>query len=254
VLADARREALDVYRSFARGELALTLRQDGCAADSSTARSERAPAIDQRGTPIEAPSWAAVGLLSLLDVTRCPGRTGDVEHQRCIELLERAIAERSPLAVGPVLDRYLRNLDRVALLRRGSPISAVADRRSSWLDVALDAPHSPVEFIPLSIFTRRFFRHDLPALIGSPTAVDAFHYHRENDKATELRELHADLAACAVRFQYFIDASGLTEIVLDRAAIGRAESAFAAALFCRYNGIRHATLDGVPISLGAGSG
>jgi hypothetical protein len=174
------------------------------------------------------------------------------EQLECFEMLVQAIEDDRPVPFGAVLERFFRGLRRVDLSTQSAPIPRNRLGCTEWVDLALDAPRSPVQFIPVSVFTRRYFREELPKVVAADafefeSEVDSFHYHRENDKAVYLRERFPEFAETPMGFQYFIDSSGLTEIVIDSDSLGWSESVFAAALFCRYNGIPDAMLDGLPV-------
>ncbi len=247
-----RSEALEAYRSFALGEAALDLRRpidnDETIARWSQSRGETAPTGGSQ--TLDAPTLKTPDRLSLPLDDEAPA-TGSSPVERFGPLLQAMEQDRRAPA-GAVLDRFLRNLNCVRLITQNAPFPG--DRRgcTEWIDLALDAPDSPVQFIPLSVFTRRYFLEELPRVVAVDTqepefALDSFHYHRENDKALHLRERFPDLASTPVGFQYFIDAYGLTEIVIARESLGWSESVFAAALFCRYNGIPDALIDGLPV-------
>jgi hypothetical protein len=148
-----------------------------------------------------------------------------------------------------------------------SPLDATLFAEGQWIDVALSATPAPLgkppfcwpdagtRLIPFSIFTHRFFRDELPGLISCVDGAlpfprnrsDSFYLHPENNQAIALRERFPQLRQCRLGFQYYIDPSGLAEIVLEAPTISRSQLVFAARLFCLQNSIQKATLDGTRI-------
>jgi hypothetical protein len=179
---------------------------------------------------------------------------GSLVHMR------RCLEHRGLRAVRELHPRVLRDMGTLRFSILEPPAicgAALACPRgqTQWLDVGLlHRPREPVRLIPLSVFTRRFFYDDMPHFIDcmcvaeadepSPVRGDRFYYHPENDQAIELRERFPQLAAWGPRFQYFIDESGLAELVIDSANLGRGEMCFAIKAFCLLNGVRRATLNG----------
>jgi len=113
-----------------------------------------------------------------------------------------------------------------------------------WADLAIDAPVAGFRLIPLSIFTRDFFRDTV--LGGGDHTTDLSRYHRENNKAPGLREKYPELTE-SLPFQYYVDESGLSEIVLDTRHLGWGEQFLAARLFALYSGLECAALEGIPL-------
>jgi hypothetical protein len=176
--------------------------------------------------------------------------------QRALRCLETS----RPVPLRAFLPRLFRDLDRVRLRAVESPVDLVEALENQWIDVGLVGSRGcRVRLIPFSVFTRRFFVGDLPAMLTSLASLtspgetercrgDDFYYHPENNKAISLKERCSKLRTVPFEFQYFVDETGLAEIVLDVPAIHRAHLSFAAKLFCLQNGIRRATLDGRRVS------
>jgi hypothetical protein len=222
-----------------------------------------------------------LGLILLLIAADCScrqlaSRTDDsaARTRRCLELALKALLRGRPLPARSILRHFFRAQGTVHLSTLEPPIPLPA-ARPQWLDlgmrccpgeaVALDSPEAGADFdaarvrlIPLSVFTRGFFRDVIPELLagtesaaesGAAAREDRFHYHPENDKMIALRERHPALRVEAERVQYFVDSSGLAEVVIDRPALGKRELLLAAKIFCLFNGVRSGTLDGGSIPL-----
>jgi hypothetical protein len=218
----------------------------------------------------EEPSSLAATVAGLLTLILEAGRPPrPLRLHRLLRLVEGAMDDpwRSRARLIPAL---LRELGPLRLRALESPLGGLLSRRcgGQWVDIGLLAcppqeegrrsahGSDEVRLIPFSIFTRSFFHETLPRLLEEwpaagaevsrlrPLGRDPCSYHPENDKAHVLRERHPLPAGVLPGFQYFVDASGLAEVILDRRRIGRREIAFAARLFCLLNRVRGATLDG----------
>ncbi len=165
-----------------------------------------------------------------------------------------------------VLEPFLRELAIIYLATTDAPWPHDESQFPQWLDFALRPALSeraaesvqpvrwPVQLIPLSVFTLRFFREVLPGLVevDAPDRVvspglDRFRYHPENDKRIVLLERHPELARAPFRFRYFVDSNGLAEVVLDSHSLGWRERIFAVRLFGLYNRVPDIVLDGILI-------
>jgi len=236
VPAKAREEALAAYRQFATGEVALGL------PEQERGHEESADDDVSSGAGASTPA-AAFRLYPFLDAEHFAGLAS--ERETCVELLDHAILEGHQTPVGSVLTTWLRTRGIVEFRQEQAP----GGQSDEWAELALSLPsdlpgRESLEIIPASVFTKRFFYgelHESFAVASSPRL------HPENDKLLFLREECLEFLEPPMRFQYFVDASGLAEIVIDRETIGRDECLFAAAVFTRYNGIPEATLDGVRV-------
>ena len=224
---------------------------------------------------------AAITTLDLLDVLLTPAfpRLADSSLKTICSLFEQRLRRGDVAVARRCVPYILRELGHLRLYAVGNPLMATERSfepspgyEEHWVDVGLlrslqAAPNGQdihleetVALIPFSVFTAEFFYGDLPDVLdeelgrdGEPVASgnmpplwrdDEFYYHPENDQAIPLRERHPQLREQAPAFQYFVDTTGLAEIVLDVPRIGRRALRFAAQLFCLRNGVRRATLDG----------
>ena len=143
-----------------------------------------------------------------------------------------------------------------------NPVSFSRETSHQWVDVGLAGPTGDdIRLIPLSIFTRSFFLTELPEIIAETSARlgsercrgDRFAYHPENDQALSLWERFPTLKKIPFQFQFFLDETGLAEIVIDAQAITREHVRFSAKLFCLQNEVRRAMLDGRRVSCAQGA-
>ena len=136
------------------------------------------------------------------------------------------------------------------------------EARNQWVDVGLaGTTGDAIRLIPLSIFTRRFFRDELPGIVSDASArlgtercgCDRFAYHPENNQAISLLERYPNLRRIPVTFQYFIDENGLAEIIIQAQEIRREHVRFAVRLFCLQNEVERAMLDDHRVSCAQGA-
>lgn len=211
--------------------------------------------------PLAAPSPALGAALNLLSFLLDPGYpTGEETVRGPLGRIQACLDSNRPVPARTFLPGVFRRMGPLELCIIENPVSFSLDLRSQWVDVGLPSSNGEdIRLVPFSIFTRTFFQDRLPAMMSrlcGPGAedwagIDRFYYHPENDQAIPLKERHPALGRSAVEFQYFIDESGLAEIVLDAAAIRRREVLFAARLFCLQNGVRSATLNGRRVACAA---
>ena len=205
---------------------------------------ERRP---QSGQPdMLPPAMTALGLAALLSA---PSLSLDAQELgRCLRYVLSAIGCRRPLPVGKLLRSVADSSGQLDLSVQETPC-ALYDESAieilvQWADLAIDAPVAGFRLIPLSIFTRDFFRDTV--LGGGDHTTDLSRYHRENNKAPGLREKYPELTE-SLPFQYYVDESGLSEIVLDTRHLGWGEQFLAARLFALYSGLECAALEGIPL-------
>ncbi len=123
-----------------------------------------------------------------------------------------------------------------------------------WIDVGLVSRRTDgsdeLPFVPMSVFTREFFRRELPHLArrwsgeGALSAVDPFYYHVENDRAHRLRRTAPEVVAGEPGFEFYVDENGCVELAIDRKELTRSDLIFAVRLFCVHVGLRSVTIDG----------
>ena len=193
---------------------------------------------------LQAPAITALGLAILLsDPAAAMGRE---QLRRCLRSLLSALGCRRPLPVGELLNCLGESLGRLELNLPNMPQTGLDDPEEQWVDLAVDRHATGFRLIPASVFTRSFFRRALRAS-GTPDSRDApACYHRENDKAPVLLELHPGLSG-DIDFEYYVDDSGLSEIVLDTEGLGWGEKFHAARIFALYSNLGRAALEGVPL-------
>jgi hypothetical protein len=204
---------------------------------------------------------AVSNTLRLLSVLLDPNLATPADKLRASLLRIHAwLATDRPVPLRAFLPKIFRAMAPLHLNVLQNPLAFSLDRREQWLDVGIIAPDDKnVRLIPFSVFTRNFFRKELPAMIARVTEEgsadwarrDSFYYHPENNQAIALQERYSALRSGPVGFQYFIDESGLAEIILDTKAIRRQEVLFASKLFCLQNRVRRATLNGRVVPLAA---
>jgi hypothetical protein len=194
---------------------------------------------------------ATLRLLSILLDSRLPAPEG--RRKRSIARLHRWIAENRPVPMRSFLPTIFRDMGALRLRSLENPLSFSTALRRHWVDVGLVvSSNDDVRLIPFSVFTRRFFQEEMPDLISSISGPggsdwprgDSFYYHPENDQAISLKERFPALCRLPTAFQYFVDESGLAEIVLEKRALRRRDLLLAAQLFCLQNRVRFARLDG----------
>ncbi|MBI4600974.1 MAG: hypothetical protein HY721_03350 [Planctomycetes bacterium] len=183
--------------------------------------------------------------------------------RRSLLRIRRWLAAREEVPLRGFLPRIFRDMGALRLCILENPLESsmpflYAGAGSQWIDIGLmNQAGEEVRLIPMSIFTRRFFHHEMPELMsriteqGEPVRRDDFCYHPENDQAISLKERFPQLRDSPAAFQYFIDCGGLAEIVIDVPFLRRPQVLFAARLFCLQNRIRSATLDGRRVSFTA---
>jgi hypothetical protein len=202
--------------------------------------------------------------LRLLSLLLDPGYPAP--HHKLKQSLERIhgwLRANKPVPARTFLRRIFSDMGAVRLCVLENPLAFSADLRRQWVDVGLRSlPGGSVRLIPISIFTRAFFQRELPELLSRIESVghlewslnfsrpvsDSFCYHPENNQAISLKERFPYLRRCPIDFRYYVDPSGLAEIVLDTPAIHHRQILFAVKLFCLQNRVRRAILDGRAVS------
>ena len=188
------------------------------------------------------PALTALGLTVMLSAPSL-----DLSREklsRCLRNVISAIGCRRPLPVGELLRAAIENRGQLDLSVQETPCNLRDETTVEWADLAIDAPIAGFRLIPVSIFTRSFFRKEV--LSGDDHLTDLSHYHRENDKAPILREEHPGLPE-SLHFEYYVDESGLSEIILDTGHLGWGEQFQAARIFALYSGLECAALEGIPL-------
>lgn len=146
----------------------------------------------------------------------------------------------------------------IGLLQRTGPRTTSRGPRKDGNDASRIVAHlggeDQVRLIPFSLFTRQFFRLELPRIMAelneeSWSSKDQFHYHPENNAAIRLREKRPSLQVVYPAFDYFIDDQGLAEIAIDVENLQFSEILFATRVFCLHNGVRQVTLNGNAVAL-----
>ena len=189
---------------------------------------------------LQPPAIAALGLAILLsDPAAAMGRE---PLRRCLRRLLSALGCRRPLPVGKLLNCLGESLGQLELNLPDMPRAGSDEPEEQWADLAVDRHATGFRLIPASVFTRSFFRRTLHA--SSRPAPSC--YHRENDKAPILLELYPGLSE-NIDFEYYVDESGLSEIVLDTESLGWDEKFHAARLFALYSNLDRAALEGIPL-------
>ena len=222
----------------------------------------------------------------LLDAAALPGIRG------CLEKVHGWLEEGKTVPLRRFLPRVFRDMGSLRLCVLENPLSFSSTSKEQWIDVGLcstraegdaesqddrgeggleEGPReswccrrTSMKIIPFSVFTRRFFKEELPAIISGISRVnesrpldsatgDRFYYHPENNQAILLKERFPALRDGPVDFSYYVDEAGLAEIVIEAPAIDRELLRFAAGLFCLLNGVRRATLDGIRVPVHASS-
>jgi len=204
---------------------------------------------------------AVSNILRLLALLLDPNHTAPADKLRASLLrIHGWLAADTPVPLRGFLPTIFRDMASLRLRVLENPLAFSLELREQWLDVGvISSDDENVRLIPFSIFTRNFFREELPAMIARITEAgtfnwargDSFYYHPENNQAISLKERYPSLRNCPLSFQYFIDESGLAEIILDTRVIRRQEVLFASKLFCLQNGVMRATLNGRRVSLAA---
>lgn len=192
--------------------------------------------------------------LKLLSFLLDPRHTAPRLKTRCALLrIKKHLDTGRPVPMRTFLPSLFRDLGTLRFKVLESPLEFSPAARDHWIDIGLTGmSYDEVRLTPLSIFTRRFFWSDLRDVVaekGDPLDLervrgDRFCYHPENDQSLSLRERFPLIARIPVRFQYFVDETGLAEIVFDSATLTRSHVRLAAKLFCLQNGVRRAMLDG----------
>lgn len=193
---------------------------------------------------LQAPAITALGLAILLsDPAAAMGRE---QLRRCLRSLLSALGCRRPLPVGELLNCLGESLGRLELNIPDTPRTGLDELEEQWVDLAVDRYATGFRLIPASVFTRSFFRRTLCENGTADSRADPACYHRENDKAPILLELHPGLSE-DIGFEYYVDDSGLSEIVLDTESLGWGEKFHAARIFALYSNLGRAALEGVPL-------
>ena len=193
---------------------------------------------------LQAPAITALGLAILLsDPAAAMGRE---QLRRCLRSLLSALGCRRPLPVGELLNCLEESLGRLDLNMPNVPQAGLDEPDEQWVDLAIDWHATGFRLIPASVFTRSFFRRTLSASGAPDSQAAPACYHRENDKAAILLELYPGLSE-DIDFEYYVDDSGLSEIVLDTESLGWGEKFHAAHLFALYSNLGRAALEGVPL-------
>jgi len=221
-----------------------------------------------------------LGLLSLLLDPDYPAPPQKLKQS--LARIHGWLRANKPVPARTFLRRIFCDMGAVRLCVLENPLAFSADLKRQWVDVGLrsfrvrnfrglredrfgeaGSPRGRVRLIPLSIFTRGFFQGELQELLSrfesavpgdwsresiSQGGWDSFCYHPENNQAISLKERFPYLRRCPIDFRYYVDPSGLAEIVLDTPAIHRRQILFAVKLFCLQNGVRRAILDGRTVS------
>lgn len=170
----------------------------------------------------------------------------------------KTLEEGRPLALRTFLPSLFQDMGTLRFFVVENPLGDVLESGSQWVDVGLAGPTGEeVRFIPFSIFTRKFFLDRVPELASSGPdgreRGDPFPYHPENNQALSLLEAYPKLHGLPVRFQYFVDESGLAEVIFETQALDRDHVRLAAKLFCLQNHVRRAMLDGRRVSCAQGA-
>ncbi len=214
------------------------------------------------GTPDPA-AGPTLRLLSLLLDSHHPAPL--IKVRSALLRIKKCLEEHRHVPLRTFLPSVFRDMGPLKLCVLENPLAyslgvLSPDVEDKWVDVGLTGPDGDeVRLIPFSVFTRRFFLAELPDLMTEIDAIscsadverargDCFCYHPENNQAIPLKERYPALRHAPLGFQYFVDETGLAEIVLDAPAIGREELLFAARLFCLQNEVRRAKLDGRRVS------
>lgn len=193
---------------------------------------------------LRAPARTALGLAILLSEASVA-----IEHERlrsCLRGMLAALGCRRPLPVGEVLGCLGESPGRVELTTPATHRESPFDSDAKWIDLAIDQPTVGFRLIPASIFTRSFFRRTLRSNESPENQANLARYHRENDKAPGLIEACPWLSE-HTPFEYYVDESGLSELVLDTERLGWGERFHAARVFALYSNLDHAVLEGVPL-------
>ena len=193
---------------------------------------------------LQPPAITALGLAILLsDPAASMGRE---QLRRCLRSLLSALGCRRPLPVGKLLNYLGESLGQLELNLPDMPRAGLDEPEEQWVDLAVDRHATGFQLIPASVFTRSFFRRALRANRTANSRAAPACYHRENDKAPILLELHPGLSE-NIDFEYYVDESGLSEIVLDTESLGWGEKFHAARIFALYSNLGRAALEGVPL-------
>lgn len=221
-----------------------------------------------------------LGLLSLLLDPAYPAPAQKLK--KSLRRIHGWLQANKPVPARTFLRRIFSDMGAVRLCLLDNPLALSSGWRRQWVDVGLKSfkvrcfkggslkegdlreeplredysPRMSVRLIPISIFTRSFFREELPELLTAIESAgqmerverDNFCYHPENNQAISLKERFPYLQKCPIDFQYYVDSTGLAEIVLNTPAIHRRQVLFAVKLFCLQNGVRRAVLDGRTVS------
>ena len=193
---------------------------------------------------LQAPATTALGLAILLsDPAAAMGRE---QLRSCLRSMLSALGCRRPLPVGELLNCLGKSLGRLDLNMPAMPRTGPDEPDEQWVDLAIDRHATGFRLIPASVFTRSFFRRTLSSSGAPDSQAAPACYHRENDKAPILLEQHPGLSE-DIDFEYYVDDSGLSEIVLDTESLGWDEKFHAARLFALYSNLGRAALAGVPL-------
>ena len=154
-----------------------------------------------------------------------------------LETLLTHLRQGRPLPGRRYLSQILHAASPLRWIAVNPPTDPWADE-AQWLDIALKpAARTPVQLIPLSLFTRAFFRERTASVLQHGGELDPFYFHPENDSASLLRHQFPSLTKDAPQFSFFNDANGLAEIVFDVDALSTADAHFALHIFCTHHGV-----------------
>ena len=190
------------------------------------------------------PAMTALGLTVLL--TNPSMSLSTEKLRRGLQRMMVAAGCRRPLPVGDLLRLAAEARGRLDLSVQETPWHRKNEDVRQWADLAIESPSAGFRLIPVSVFTGSFFQEEILSRPVTEPQTDLSRYHRENDKAPRLRDLHSELSEYP-RFEYYIDESGLSEIVLDTERLDWGELFLAAGIFALYSGLEDSTLEGIPV-------
>jgi len=168
------------------------------------------------------------------------------ELRRHFRNMLSALGCRRPLPVGALINCLGESQGRLEFFMQETPGHREGEDPGQWADLALDWPEAGPRLFPASVFTRQFFHDTVRSAQELHPRTDLSGYHRENDKAPLLVEQYPRLAGLT-DFEYYIDQSGLSEIVLHTEHLDWGERFHAARLFALYSNLERATIEGVPL-------
>lgn len=190
---------------------------------------------------------AALTALGLSALLTSPSITPDSgKLRRALRHMIAAAGCRRPLPVGELLQLAAEAHGRIDLSVQETPLHGENENAVQWADLALDSPSAGFRLIPVSVFTRGFFLEEVLRRPGTGFETGLARYHRENDKAPLLRKRHSRLSGYPC-FNYYVDESGLSEIVFDSGHLAWGELFLASRIFAFYSGLEDLTLEGIPV-------